>query len=216
MTDALVCAVTESEVPVGTAVDVERVRVRDGLIVAVAGREAHHQPLALLDLSAAQLGVPRGGIGYDAVVGSIDQAAGWSRFGEPPDAPVRRLAAARAYRRFARMTESSDTSDTPAKPCSCCRGQDGNAGGIELPAVSHSASIRMASEVRRAGLPGEAVIRAAKAAIEEKWYGILRDFCCLKRLVAHGRCTPRSRYRVRRSHLSAPTTASAQGASGVN
>jgi hypothetical protein len=36
------------------------------------------------------------GIGYDSVVGTIDQAAGWNRFGEPPYAPVTRLAAAEA------------------------------------------------------------------------------------------------------------------------
>ena len=36
------------------------------------------------------------GIGYDSVGGTIDQAAGWSRFGEPPYAPFRRLAAAGA------------------------------------------------------------------------------------------------------------------------
>jgi hypothetical protein len=45
------------------------------------------------------------------------KAAGWIRFGEPPYAPVRRLAAARAQLEVdPRMTESSDSSDTPAKP----------------------------------------------------------------------------------------------------
>jgi hypothetical protein len=56
-------------------------------------------------------------IGYDCVVGTIDQAAGWSRFGEPPYSPVRRLPAVAAkLEQDRRMTESSDTSDTPAKP----------------------------------------------------------------------------------------------------
>jgi len=57
------------------------------------------------------------GTGYDSVVGTIDQAAGWSRSGGPPYAPVRRLPAAAAKLKVdPRMTESSDTADTPAKP----------------------------------------------------------------------------------------------------
>jgi hypothetical protein len=57
------------------------------------------------------------GIGYDSVVATIDQAAGWSRSGEPPYAPVRRLPAAGAKLEVdPRMTESSETADTPAKP----------------------------------------------------------------------------------------------------
>ena len=43
--------------------------------------------------------------------------AAWSRFGEPPYAPVRRLACPGAKLEVdPRMSESSDTSDTPAKP----------------------------------------------------------------------------------------------------
>jgi hypothetical protein len=48
---------------------------------------------------------------------STKPLAGGARFGEPPYAPVRRLAAAGAKLEVdPRTTESSDTSDTPGKP----------------------------------------------------------------------------------------------------
>jgi len=56
------------------------------------------------------------GVSYDSVVRNNSKAARWSRFGRPPYAAVRRLAAGAQLEVNPRMTESSDTSDTPARP----------------------------------------------------------------------------------------------------